>query len=303
MYGPSAKGVQDGEYLDSIEGWCEVLDYGEDAIRYSGPPPAFSSDSLRPVVPLWFGVHEFAAYLRDDLRRRGKLLMANATPWRIHAFAPLLDVMGTETNWNPNGVWRPDSDAVFNLRRTLCYHKPYLLLQNTDFDQFGVGLVEKYFQRSLFYGCFPSMFSVDASNNPYWETPRWYNRDRALFRKYIPIVKALSAAGWEPIPYARTNHPSVYVERFGREFLTVMNDGGKELEATVSVDLESFLGRRAAGRPVRFVDAVSGEEVGRATGASALLRLRLRPEQVMAIRLVRSPGQGRAGAGQRQALR
>lgn len=289
MYGPTARGVQDGEYLDSIEGWSDVLDYSQRALRYSAAPPTFATDSRRPVVPIWFGVHEFAAYLRQDLRKRGKLLMANGTPWRIHAFAPLLDVLGTETNWNPGGTWQPDSDAVFNLRRTLCYHKPYLLLQNTDFDRFGTDRVEKYFQRSMFYGCFPSMFSVDASNNPYWETPRWYNRDRALFRKYIPIVKRLSAAGWEPLTHARSSDPSVYLERFGREYLTVLNAGAREATATVTVNLRAFMGSRtpSAGRD-RFVDLVSGAELGRSrAGQSAVLRVHLQPEQAMAIRLER----------------
>ena len=34
-----------------------------------------------------------------SIRRRGKLLMANSTPVRCAAFAPLLDVMGIEVNW------------------------------------------------------------------------------------------------------------------------------------------------------------------------------------------------------------
>ncbi len=288
MYGPGAKGVQDGEYLDSIEGWADVLDFGADAIRYSAAPPTFASDSLRPVVPIWFAVHEFAAYLREDLRKRGKLLMANATPWRVHAFAPLLDVLGTETNWNPDGTWRPDSDAVFNLRRVLCKQKPYLLLQNTDFDKFGVDKVEKYFQRSLFYGVFPSMFSVDAANNPYWETPRWYNRDRELFKRYVPAVKTLSAAGWEPITHARSSSASIYVERFGRDYLTVLNDGKADAEAVVTIDLPAFTGAPAGSGTVRFVDVVTGKELGQVKAArSVMLTVRLKPEEARAVRVMR----------------
>jgi hypothetical protein len=38
------------------------------------------------------------------------------------------------------------------------------------------------------------MFSVDASTHPYWSEPRWYDRDRPLFRKYIPAIRKLSRA-------------------------------------------------------------------------------------------------------------
>src|SRR6185369_16371776 len=107
-------------------------------------------------------------------------------------------------NWlGSDGQWRPDSDETFNLRRTMSAQKPYLLLMNTDYEKFTSVDVEKYFQRSLFYGVYPSMFSADAATKAYWDNPKWYNRDRPLFRKYIPILKRFSAAGWEPITEAK----------------------------------------------------------------------------------------------------
>jgi hypothetical protein len=285
MYGPAAKGVQDGEYLDSIEGWADVLDFRPESLKYAQSCPTFTTDTHRPVIPTWYSVWELANFMRDDLHRRGKLLMANSTPWRFWAFLPLLDVAGTETNWLPGGAWRPDSDAVFNLRRTLCYHKPYLLLQNTDFDKFGPEQVEKYFQRSMFYGVFPSMFSVDAANNNYWETPRWYNRDRALFKKYIPAVKTLSAAGWEPITYARSDNPAVYVERFGMTYLTVLNDSAAPARANVTLEPAKWGFKIAAGMTLRATDLVTGEVVASAPVRPAVrLSLSLQPEEGRALR-------------------
>src|ERR1019366_10580077 len=142
-------------------------------------------------------------------------------------FAPLVDVMGIEVDWlDGDGKWQADTDETFNLRRTMSYRKPYLLLMNTNFDKFTAPMVEKYFNRSLFYAVYPSMFSADAATHPYWETPRWYNRDRPLFKKYIPVIKRLSAAGWEPIPYAHTGDAKVYVERYGNRLFAVLNDAG-----------------------------------------------------------------------------
>jgi hypothetical protein len=237
-YGPQAKGVQDGEYLDSLEGWADTLDFRPESIRYALTPPTFSTETHRPVIPTWFSVYEQAAAMRKDLLRRGKLFMANTAPVRKSAFAPLFDVMGIETNWLPGGQWTPEDDAIFNLRRTLSYHKPYLLLQNTDYDKFGTPEVEKYFRRCLFYGVFPSMFSADAANSPYWETPRWYNRDRPLFKRYLPIIQRLSAAGWEPVTWAHSDNPDVYVERYGKDDLTLFNDSKERQRAEISLDPE-----------------------------------------------------------------
>ncbi len=281
MYGSDSPGVQDGEYLDSLEGWGDMPDYRPESIRYSHVPPTFASETYRPLITTWFSVWEYAAAIRADMRKRGKLLMANGTPWHKFDFLPLLDVAGTETDWSPGGAWRPDSDAVFNLRRTLSYRKPYLLLQNTTFEKFGTDRVEKYFQRSMFYGCFPSMFSPDAANHRYWETPALYNRDRPLFKRYIPAIQKLSAAGWEPITYARSDNPIVYVERYGDRLFTVLNDSEASASAVITVEL----GRLGVGlaAPLRVIDLVTQEVVAS------------QPVQRMArIELTLKPGEGRA---------
>ena len=237
-YAPGAAGgVLDGEYLDSLEGWADHLDFRPESLRATGLPLTFSTDSLRPALPTWFSVYEYAAALSGELHGRRKLLFANTALARFSAFALVLDVMGIETNWGTSADFRPDSDAVFNFRRTMSYHKPYLLLQNNDYDQFGYDAVERYFQRCLFYGVFPSMFSANAADHAYWETPRWYNRDRPLFRKYIPAIQRLSRAGWEPVTYGRSDSAAVFVERFGRNDLTVCNTGKDDVQATITIQL------------------------------------------------------------------
>jgi hypothetical protein len=287
MYSEAAahtRGVQDGEYLDSLESWGDMQDYRPSDIAASPYPIPFDPDSFRPVLPQWYSTHTFTRFLSEDLHNRGKLLMANSVPIRFSIFAPLLDLMGIEVNWiDGKGHWQPDSDETLNLRRTMSGQKPYLLLMNTDFDKFTSPLVEKYFQRSLFYGIFPSMFSVDAANSPYWETPRWYNRDRALFKKYIPIVKRLSAAGWEPIPYARSADPAVYVERFGSRLFTVLNDSRASHATTVTIDL------RALSLPLttpHVVDLVSGKTISaQRLGTTLSIPVHLNGDEAAALAL------------------
>jgi hypothetical protein len=288
MYGPNARatrGEQDGEYLDTLEGWADFLDMRPSNLQACPYPLTFDTDSRRPVLPQWYGVHSFARYLRDDLRSRGKLLMANTTPIRFSIFAPLFDVMGMEVNWlDASGNWRPDSDAAFCLRRTLSAQKPYLLLMNTNYDQLTLEKVEKYFQRSLFYGVYPSMFSADASTNPYWENPRWYNRDRALFKKYIPVIKTLSAAGWQPITQARSAQPGVYVERFGARHFTALNDTVQPQKTTLTIALAP-LGLNNGTRLKAVNLLTSAEMETQQDGTTLRIPLSLQPEEALALTL------------------
>lgn len=278
-YGSGTKGVLDGEYLDSMEGWANVLDYGAESLRRSVAPPTFASESFLPVLPTWFSVWEYADWLRADLRRRGKLLMGNSTPWNLYAFMPLLDVAGTETNWlGSDGSFQPENDAFMSWRRALSGQKPYLLLMNLDFNKFPTAYVEKYFQRCLFYAIFPSFFSVDAASNPYWDNPKWYNRDRPFFKKYLPIIKTLSAAGWEPITYAHSDNASVYLERYGSDYLTVLNSTSKPIETALTIEAKVLQsGKATSTLTVTDFLAKSTLPKENAPGGSVVVRLTLQP--------------------------
>jgi len=166
-----------------------------------------------------------------------KLMMANSTPYRLCWLVPLLDVVGTETDWNPNRNWRPMSDADLLYRRTLCKGKPYCFLMNTQFEDFSHELVEKYMKRSLAYGMFPGFFSHNASQGHYFTRPELYKRDRDLFKKYVPLCKLVAEAGWEPVTQARSSDDKVYVERFGKKYLVVFNDSTESRTATITLEL------------------------------------------------------------------
>ena len=98
--------------------------------------------------------------------------------------------MGTETDWNPGGRWQPMSDADLLYRRAMCKGKPFCFLMNTAFEQFPHELVEKYMKRCLAYGMFPGFFSHNAAEGHYFTRPELYNRDRALFKKYVPLCSS-----------------------------------------------------------------------------------------------------------------
>jgi hypothetical protein len=140
----------------------------------------------------------------------------------------------------PRGEYLPDSDAVMNFRRALCFQKPYCLLMNTDYEKFTSERVERYFQRCLFYGVWPGFFDQDAAaKDPYWaSTKRWYDRDRALFKKYIPLFQRITAAGWHPITLATCDNAQLWLERYGTfgqgaGYLNVFNNTTQPQEGVI----------------------------------------------------------------------
>jgi len=253
LYGPKRKGDLDGEYVDSSEGYVtDELNFRRDHFAAAQAPLTFSLDSRRPAIFRGLAAYEYIRAIEKDVHGMGKLMMANSTPSRLCCLAPWLDVMGCETNWNHSKTWRPMSDAMLLYKRSMCGPKPYCFLQNTEFGDFSHELVEKYMKRSLAYGMFPGFFSADASTGHYFKRPELYDRDRSLFKKYVPLCKRAAEAGWQPVTRARSNDPKMYVERFGDELLTVFNDSTDRRKATITFD---------GPAPKASRDLVSGKEV------------------------------------------
>lgn len=238
LYGASRTADLDGEYIDSSEGYVtKELDFRREHFAAADTPLTFSSESKSPCIFRGLIAFEYARGIARDVHGLGKLMMANATPWSLCWLTPQLDVLGTETNWNPGGQWQPMSVGELFYRRALCKGKPYCFLMNTSFDGFSHELVEKFMKRSVAFGMFPGFFSADASTGHYFSRPELYNRDRDLFKKYVPVCRAIAEAGWEPVTLARADNPDIALERFGATYLTVFNPA--EGEKSFSVHFES----------------------------------------------------------------
>ena len=254
-YGPNRKGDLDGEYVDSSEGYVtDVLNFRRDHFAAARTPLVFASGSHAPAIFRGLIVFEYVRAIEKDVRAMGKLMMANGAPTRLPWLVPMLDVCGTETNWHRGGVWTPMSDEELLYRRVMCGPKPYCFLMNTRFEQFGPDLVERYMKRCLAYGMFPGFFSHNASQGHYFSRPELYDRDRPLFKQYVPLVKRVAEAGWRPVTLARSSDPKIYLERWGDRYLTVFNDSDRERTTTLTLDgrdvpstcLDLVRGRRVA---------------------------------------------------------
>ena len=272
LYGPKRFGDLDGEYVDSSEGYVtDELDFRRDHFAGAGAPLTFATESRKPCVFRGLVAWDYVRGIATDVHGRGRLMMANGTPHGLCWLAPMLDVMGTETDWNRGKKWQPMPDREMIWRRALCGPKPYCFLMNTVFDDFPPVLVEKYMKRSLAHGMFPGFFSHNAAEGHYFSRKALYNRDRPLFRKYVPLCRKVAEAGWQPVTLARSDDPKVYVERWGRAYLTVFNDSAERKTATIVLE-----GLAPAGT----TDLVSGVPVAWEGGRA---KLTLEPEDVAVL--------------------
>lgn len=205
---------------------------------------------------------EYAARLAEGVHGRQKLMMANGAPGQLWWLTPWLDVMGTETDWHHAGKWQPASDVELIYRRAMCKGRPYCFLMNTRFEEFSYELVEKYMKRSLAYGMFPGFFSHNASEGHYFTRPELYNRDRPLFKRYVPLCQRVAQAGWEPVTRARSSEEHVYVERFGNRYLTVFNDSQQRRDVTIKLEGEA---------PKSSRELLSGRDITWRDGETALV--------------------------------
>lgn len=238
--------IIDGIYLDSLEGWAKEKNFRQEHFKYADIPLTYDTRTKEPVILNAFSIYEFTKAMCDYMKESSRFLMANWVTIDFPFYAPLLDAAGKEVHWlGWEDAYQPDTDEAMNYRRTLSFQKPYLLLLNVHFDRFTFDMMDKYFQRSLFYGMFPSMFSFDAASDPYFENPNYYNRDRELFIKYMPILKKISQAGWQPVTFAKSSNENIFIERYGKDYtqdlhFTVHNNLDFNQKADIKFDKKSL---------------------------------------------------------------
>lgn len=201
--------IVDGVSFDGIS--TEYLNFRQEHFKYVDFPLSFDYATKKPAIVDAFSNYEFVKYVADKEHFLGKILMANGFPAHYMFVSHLIDSANIE-------VGRPISDSKANLARSLLYQKPYSYMLKGDFSQSSVhSQIEIYMRKSLFYGAFLTVFNTfgGGEDSNYFEHPEWYEKDRPLFKKYVPLMKAVSQAGWEPVTYAICSDADVYIERYG----------------------------------------------------------------------------------------
>jgi len=242
---PATKLNVDGIYFDSMEwNWHNDLNYRGEHFKYTNYPLTFSKDVAKPAIWNFVSEFEIMKKIADEMHSQGKLVMGNGHAWNPFAAANL-DLFGAELSWYSSG----DHDTrALDFKRAISFQKPIVFLLNeglndTAFTKFPYKGYEIYFEKLLAYGFFPSFFSEDASSDPYWQDSVKVERGRPFFKKYIPIIKQISQAGWQPVTYATTDAKSIRIERFGEQgklFFTIRNNGKADADCIISLDLQSL---------------------------------------------------------------
>jgi hypothetical protein len=188
---PARKMNVDGIYFDSMEwNWHHDLNYREEHFAFADYPLTFSVSVGKPAIWNFSSEFEFMKKIADEMHLQGKLAMGNGHGWNPFA-ASNLDLFGAELSWYSS--YDHDVDAL-DFKRAVSFRKPIVFLLNeglndkafTEAPYFGY---EVYFEKMMAYGFFPSFFSVDASNDPYWQDKQKIENGRPFFKKYIPLIK------------------------------------------------------------------------------------------------------------------
>lgn len=286
----ASQSAVDGVYIDSFVYFASTLNYRREHFASIDFPLLFDEHSHQVGIMTLFSTFEFERESASRVHERGKLMMANA-PLHAASFpAAYLDVLGTETNWFPQGKWQPMTDESMAFRRAMCYRKPYCFLLNTHYADLDLDDIERYIQRCLFYGMYPGLFSENASTDCFFENPEWYEPARPLFRKYIPLIRMISQAGWRPLTHGRADG-GVYIERFGDPdsetvYFTLLNETDTEVRSRVAIEADALgLKSRPSEMDELITDAGLTANISDATLQTELLipphsarLLRLNPE-------------------------
>lgn len=256
---------QDGEYIDSAEGYLTpTLDFNRAVFAASDTPLVFSSDEdHRPALFKGLSMYEYVRRTAARVWPRGRFVMANGVPGRWPWLPAYVDVGGTETKWiDEEGRWRPESHRSLLYKRALSMGKPYCYLQNVDFEKFAYADMENFMRHCVAYGLFPGCFSHNASEGHYFTRPEVYNRDRPLFKKYVPLCKMLSEAGWRPVnTLVASTDARVFVEQFGARYVTVFNSARATVKVRLTAKADARASEHVAGGEVSFADGVATLEL------------------------------------------
>ncbi len=205
----------DGIGLDSFGGYGQAqrADYRRENFKYSDYPLCFSNPERVPVRVTAFESVEFVRDLARDMHKAGKVLMANCswntTPAWLTFAAPYLDIFGAEA---PQ-VADPD------FLRAITYRKPCTDLPYNPVPDWQIPW-------HLLHDIYPG-----AGNK------------LDLMKQYAGLLRDLSAAGWEPITYARADEPSVRLERYGsgkRIYIVAHNPGDKPVTTKITLDASAL---------------------------------------------------------------
>ena len=219
----------DGIFLDNLDyHFAPKENHRRSLWAYSDFPLSFSYSTRKVVEYDGFALAEFCRSLRSYLNGKGMTLMGSNYAPDLRWMAAYLDIVGGEV-----GGADPSDQAY--VKRALSFGKNWTNLLVVYSGAPTAPQVLGYFRQALALGFFPGFNSI------YWSNSTAYERDRPLFKQYMPLIKKVVEAGWKPLPYATPSDPVIYVERFDDQkgdtfYLTAQNTSASTKTFQMTVD-------------------------------------------------------------------
>jgi T5SS/PEP-CTERM-associated repeat protein len=231
----------DGIYLDSFGQWPRRLNFRQEHFAYIEYPLTIYSDG-QVAVSNQVSHYEFVEALRPKAHINDKFVMINGIKLMTHNSDP-------PEHYTDNTLGRffpaalADIGSSEPLRHTLDH--PYYEFGRTamgrkiyttlNFEWSNQSVLEKILNKSLLYATFA------ANNGGYY--PTGYERDKELINWFVPNVRLLHRAGWEPVTYATANYSAqdgLYLERYGNGdviYFAVMSEYSRTCLITIDTSV------------------------------------------------------------------
>ncbi len=220
----------DGIYVDSLSSWGAYKNARREHFEFADLPLTHDGQG-RVVMDNALAHVEFLRALRKRLPSPDKVIFGNGIR-KGRAWAGFsCDVLGVEAS---RSVHRDASHYAFF--RTIARHKPFLLLYYYNYPQMDLPreAVSEYIQSAVAFGIAPE-------TRPFGKERE---RDLDLYDTFIPVLRSLGQAGWEPVTHAAVDDAEVWLERFGTGpkglFFTLYNPTKQAKRVAVDLDLQAL---------------------------------------------------------------
>ena len=255
----------DGMYIDSLGMWGDYDNFRQEHFAYARLPLSYDASSGRPMIPNHLSLLEFLQGLGEVLHPDGKLVFGNGIHPTRRFQALAVDVLGVEGR------------GQLEHKRTIAGSKPFLLLIYNIHTR--PAEMEQWFNRCAHWGIYPSFGNITL-----FRTPESYAPIAQLNNRYVPSMREVTEAGWQPVTHVRASGGAL-VERWGpgsngATYLTVFS--ARATTTTLTLDTA------ALGLGTRFVarDLLTGDQFSaRAAAGGATLSVRLSAGRVRMLRL------------------
>ncbi len=278
----------DGAYIDSVSAWATgCLNYRHAHFHCSRNPFSYDAETKRVVAPGRYYTYDFLEVLGEKLH-----------PQRRYVFTNIHNTMNTFLLYTVSDVPGIESSISNHERfayiRSASYQKPAVLLNFLNLGGFGKrAKQDEHWRRSVLYALYPSVGR---------RCDEAYAKFKDLYQTFMPGLKTLSAAGWEPVTHARCNPAGPHVERYGSWaagdlYFAVLNDTGGPYRGRLRLDTaELGLQGAASGRAADIIRGRVAPLVRQGDGA--YFEVSLPPGEVAAYHVAAAGQQAQEAAAE-----